>query len=252
MGAVTPGTASWAEQPPLALLVDRDADTRRMYSTYLQLSQCGIEEAQDGREALAKAISRRPDIIVTETHLPGISGFDLCTLLRRDSLTREIPIVVVTGDGFDSDVRRAHAAGADTVLVKPCLPETLFVEMQRLLNQSAELRQRAIGMREKVAGQLAVAQQLIERSRAHQNRIMLSRSHDRHQTAEPPLKPPPLRCPECDVPLRYRHSHIGGVSARHSEQWDYFECPADCGEFQYRQRTRKLRRVYPPPRSNSS
>jgi len=43
--------------------------------------------------------------------------------------------------------------------------------------------------------------------------------------------------------LKYLHSHIGGVSARHSEQWDYFECPGACGTFQYRERTRRLRKV---------
>jgi hypothetical protein len=43
--------------------------------------------------------------------------------------------------------------------------------------------------------------------------------------------------------LTYERSHIGGVSERNSEQWDYYECPSGCGTFQYRQRTRKLRRV---------
>jgi hypothetical protein len=43
----------------------------------------------------------------------------------------------------------------------------------------------------------------------------------------------------------YEHSHVGGVSQRHPEQWDYYRCSA-CGRFQYRQRTRKLRRVDGP------
>src|SRR5581483_11966846 len=85
---------------PAALLVDRDADTRRMYAEYLRLGHWTIAEASDGREALAKAIATSPDVIVTETRLPGINGYDLCALLRRDSVTRTIPIVVVTGDAF--------------------------------------------------------------------------------------------------------------------------------------------------------
>ncbi len=72
---------------------------------------------------------------------------------------------------------------------------------------------------------------------------MLSRAYDRHDTTEPPVAPPALVCPSCDQPLRYVKSHIGGVSVRHQEQWDYFECEGGCGTFQYRQRTRKLRRV---------
>src|ERR1700737_4800962 len=111
---------------PLALLVDRDPDTRKMYAEFLRLSACEVEEAEDGREALAKAIARHPDVVVTETRLPGINGFDLCQLLRRDPSTTRIPIVFVTGDAFEGDVRRAERAGADAVLTKPCLPEKLL------------------------------------------------------------------------------------------------------------------------------
>jgi len=236
---------TWNQHPPLTLLVDRDADTRKMYAEFLLLSQCRIEEAEDGREALAKAISRHPDVIITETRLPGINGFELCALLRTDALTREIPLIVVTGDGFENDVKRAKLAGADTVLVKPCLPQTLLTEMHRLLEYSVELRERATRVRERVAEQLVRSQALLERSHTSHQR-MLSRSHDRHETIRPALAPPALVCPACDHPLRYERSQIGGVSAKNSEQWDYYECPTGCGVFQYRQRTRKLRK-FPPP-----
>jgi hypothetical protein len=65
----------------------------------------------------------------------------------------------------------------------------------------------------------------------------------RVETDAPPAAPPSLVCPACDKPLVYARSHVGGVNARSSEQWDYFDCPSGCGTFQYRQRTRKLRRV---------
>jgi len=57
-----------------------------------------------------------------------------------------------------------------------------------------------------------------------------------------PKVPPALMCPSCDVSLIYAHSHVGGVGDRQREQWDYYLCPT-CGTFQYRQRTRKLRRI---------
>jgi two-component system cell cycle response regulator DivK len=226
----------------LALLVDRDADTRRMYAEYLRLALCEIEEAADGREALAKAISRRPDVIVTETRLPGMSGFDLCGLLRHDTTTQEIPIVVVTADSVPSTVSRAEDAGANLVLVKPCLPEKLLEAMRQVLDHSAALRARAAVTREKLAGQLTRSEELLQRSRKG-GKKPLSRAYERHDTVTPPIEPPALICPTCDEPLIYQRSHIGGVSARHSEQWDYYTCPSSCGAFQYRERTRKLRRV---------
>jgi hypothetical protein len=59
-------------------------------------------------------------------------------------------------------------------------------------------------------------------------------------TSTPDTPPRDLSCPICDVPLVYRHTIIGGVQP--VERWDYFDCRR-CGEFVYRQRTRKLRRT---------
>jgi hypothetical protein len=72
---------------------------------------------------------------------------------------------------------------------------------------------------------------------------MLSRTLHRHDTTSPAIAPPSLICPQCDQPLAYQRSHVGGVSEKHPEQWDYFQCQAGCGTFQYRERTRKLRKV---------
>src|SRR4051812_45686414 len=102
--------------PPLALLVDRDMDTRHLYRECLTGEQWIVEEVGDGREALAKALSTPPHVVITETRLPGITGYDLCDLLRRDIATRTVPIVVVTGDALPTDVQRAKECGADAVL----------------------------------------------------------------------------------------------------------------------------------------
>jgi two-component system, chemotaxis family, response regulator PixH len=231
-----------SEKSALALLVDRDDDTRRMYAQFLKLSTWSIEEASDGREALAKAIARQPDVIVTETRLPGINGYDLCGLLRRDTITREIPIVVVTADAYPADLQHAHEAGADIVLVKPCLPERLASEVAKVIDTARSLQARGAIVHERVATQVARARTLVDQARETKRQV-LSRAHLRHDTTTPPLQPPILVCPQCDQPLVYKRSHVGGVSARHSEQWDYFECASGCGSFQYRERTRKLRKV---------
>ena len=228
--------------PILILLADQDDDTRLMYGEYLRRSSIEIEEAGDGREALAKALARPHDAVVTETRLPGISGYELCELLRRDAATVSTPIVVVTAEAYPANLDRARAAGADAVLVKPCLPDVLLAEMQRLIRRSVELRRHGTELRTKSAQQVSRAQHLQARMYAGRPRT-LSRLFNREATTAPSAAPPSLVCPECDKPLVYRHSHIGGVSERHREQWDYYECASGCGAFQYRQRTRKLRKV---------
>ena len=199
----------------IALVVDGDADTRRMYAEYLRLSSAWlVEEAADGREALAKAISQCPAVVVTETRLPGMSGFDLCQILRSDNLTARVSIIVVTGDALENDIRRARMSGADTVLVKPCLPERLHAEIERVVARGTEIGDGRAATSASTPG-----------------------TDPRHFT------PPAALCPVCDGPMRYLRSHVGGVGRRVREQWDYFECTSGCGMFQYRQRTRKLRKV---------
>jgi CheY-like chemotaxis protein len=226
--------------PPLALLADCNGDSRSMYAEYLRLAAYRVEECDDGRNALAKAIALQPTVVVADTRLPGINGYQLCQLLRADPSTRTAAIVMVTADSFPVGVERAEAAGADSVMLKPCLPDALDAEIRRLIALSGELRARSRDTRSRIPGQIARADEVLARSRA---RPMRKNMHDRHDTTAPPAAPPLLVCPSCDHPLLYVRSHIGGVSALNSEQWDYYECGAGCGTYQYRQRTRKMRRV---------
>ncbi len=218
--------------PTVTLLADHDEDTRAMYAEYLTRAQCEVVQVEDGREALAMALSRRPDALVTDTRLPGIDGTELCRLLRGDPSTASMMLVVVTGDAQPADLQRAREAGADSVLVKPCLPETLLGELQRL-----------VALRQASAETLG---RTITRLRAPQrgkDRKTVARAIQRGETTRPPLAPPVLSCPHCDRRLTYARSHVGGVSSHSDEQWDYYQCPSGCGAFQYRHRTRRLRRV---------
>ena len=228
------------DRPLLALLVDRDFDTRLLYAESLEHNGWRVEEASNGPTALAKAIALRPDVVVTETRLPGLDGFALCTLLRQDLVTRTIPVIVVTGDASAEDIERANEAGASLVLTKPCLPDQLSTAIKALLEES-----RRIGVHGPSSGRLASAGagHRLRDARAASRRGSLKKAHLRGDTVTPTTSPPLLMCPECDRWLAYQRSHIGGVSSKHPEQWDYFECPGRCGTFQYRLRTRKLRKV---------
>jgi CheY-like chemotaxis protein len=233
------------DRQPTALVVDRDLEVRLMYGEFLRLVSWQVDEASDGREALAKAIAFHPDVVITETRLPGIDGITLCELLRRDATTHTIPVVFVTADAPAADIERARRAGGDLVLTKPCLPERLLTELHALLARSAAVENRTGRLQGRAAAQVALADELLNQvaGTVNRRRHTLKKAHHRGDTMDPPLVPPALFCPLCDRPLTYRRSHVGGVSSKHSEQWDYFECDGGCGPFQYRARTRKLRKV---------
>jgi DNA-binding response OmpR family regulator len=228
-----------AAVPQRVLLVDPDDDTRDLYKGFLGQHRFVVTEATDGPRALAIAISDPPDIVVTETRLPGFDGYSLCEVLRRDSSTVGIPIVVLTAAARTVDERRALVAGADVVLVKPCLPDALLAAIVEVRARTQSLRDRSVqrltGMVDRVAPSAEFPALGSELKRK------LSKDLRRYQTNTPPLAPPDLQCPTCrQEVLHYDRSFIGGVSERFPEQWDEFACPAGCGEFQYRHRTRKL------------
>jgi CheY-like chemotaxis protein len=227
---------------PLALLADRDVDSRQMYAEFLRLDAYEIDEAEDGREALVMARTRRPDVLVTETRLPYLSGLELCRLLRRDEQTRTLPIIILTADAMKRDVRLAEAAGADKVLIKPCLPEQLSEQISALLAYSSQLRERGTALRGHLHRQVEPANELVERSAAN-IRGRRNRSFIRGMTTQPAVPPPDLPCPKCGRPLAYEKSHLVGVNEGDAEQWDYYKCfPCGCA-FEYRHRTRKVRQL---------
>lgn len=219
------------------LVADADADARALYASSFAAQQWDVIEADDGRDALVKALSRRPSAVITELSLPLIDGVALCRILRSDRVTADVPIAVVTGDARAAEAKRVLQSGADVVLTKPMRPETLVIELRRLLSRSAELRQRVSAVVHRAAAEVDRADAL--RVRRH---MILSRTIRRMNTITPPLPPPGLKCTECDASLTYEHSFVGGVSDRHREQWDYYRCDR-CGAFQYRHRTRKLRHI---------
>jgi CheY-like chemotaxis protein len=230
-----------ASTRPLRVLVaDADADTRSLYGQALHLAGCEVVEASDGFDALTKGLVRPPALIVIEMRLPLIDGRALCEIFRRDSVTRFVPILVVTVESGALPLQQIRLAGADAVLVKPTTADALVREVQRLMTGGADEPLPAT-----VNAAVAACDRPVhpETPEDPERRTVLAKAHARFMTRTPPLLPPRLMCPLCDRSLTYDHSHIGGVNDRQSEQWDYYVCPSSCGQFQYRQRTRKLRCV---------
>lgn len=227
-----------ASAPLRVLVADPDADTRALYQMALPVAGCEVTEASDGREALTKALVEPPSLIISELRLPLVDGYALCEILRRDAATRSVPILIVTADARATERDRIRKAGANAVLVKPVPPDAVLSAMRNLLTQSANGHHTSAPR--STAALSNVSATALARSDEH--RTALAKSHERFQTTAPPTPPPALTCPSCDRSLKYEHSHVGGVSNRHPEQWDYYVC-STCGTFQYRQRTRKVRRV---------
>ncbi|HZF55411.1 MAG TPA: response regulator [Polyangiaceae bacterium] len=132
--------ANTSKEAPLILVVDDFEDGREMYASYLRFSGYRVDEAADGNEALEKAFTLRPDIILMDLSLPGIDGWQATRELKRDERTANIPIVALTGHALEAHSRSAKEAGCDAFIVKPCMPMDLLNEIRRILDSAEKNR----------------------------------------------------------------------------------------------------------------
>jgi two-component system phosphate regulon response regulator PhoB len=97
-----------------------------------------VVTAADGEEALAKARSVSPNLIVLDLMLPEVDGLEVCKILRRDAKTSGIPIVMVTAKAAEIDRVLGLELGADDYVTKPFSPRELILRIKRLLRTSQE------------------------------------------------------------------------------------------------------------------
>ena len=119
--------------PSLVLVVEDYEDAREMYSAYLQFSGYRVAEAANGLEAIEKTLELLPDIILMDLALPKMDGWEATRRLKTDERTRHIPIVALTGHALAGYAEGARQAGCDAFVTKPCLPDALVEEIQRML-----------------------------------------------------------------------------------------------------------------------
>jgi CheY-like chemotaxis protein len=120
---------------PLVLVVEDYQDAREMYAAYLSFSGYRVAEATNGVEAIEKAIELVPDIILMDLALPRMDGWEATRRLKLDERTRHIPIVALTGHALAGHAEGARLAGCDSFVTKPCLPDALVAEIQRMLTE---------------------------------------------------------------------------------------------------------------------
>jgi len=120
------------------LIVDDYPDALDIWALYLGSMGYRVSTAGDGETALAQANRLHPDLIVLDLELPRLSGFEVAQRLRANPETQFIPLIAATGYSDVKQLDRAREAGVDEVVVKPCDPDRLVQEIERLLDASDE------------------------------------------------------------------------------------------------------------------
>ncbi|MBU2666032.1 response regulator [Actinoplanes bogorensis] len=120
----------------VVLVADDDADIRDLVA--FKLEQAGFEviAVEDGQTAIEQARSRQPTLAVLDVSMPGLSGIDVCRMLRAEPATAGILIIMLTARVQEQDVEGGFSAGADDYVTKPFSPRELVSRIQALLSRA--------------------------------------------------------------------------------------------------------------------
>jgi two-component system phosphate regulon response regulator PhoB len=120
------------------LIVDDEPAIRDMVAFALRKGEYEPAHAGDAREAQAAIAERVPDLILLDWMLPGTSGIELARRWRKDQLTREIPIIMLTARGEENDRVGGLEAGVDDYVVKPFSARELLARIRAVLRRSRD------------------------------------------------------------------------------------------------------------------
>jgi CheY-like chemotaxis protein len=90
-----------------------------------------VDTVEDGIQCLAYLKEKRPDLILLDHLMPELNGLDVCTIIKMNDQTREIPVIISSGNASDEDKRKAKLAKADDYLAKPFDADELFDVINR-------------------------------------------------------------------------------------------------------------------------
>lgn len=130
------------------LVVDDHEQNLELLQAYLEDIGCRIRASRDGIEAMKEVESEQPDLIILDVMMPRMSGFQVCSQLKADPETRDIPIIMVTALSDVGDVERAVESGADDFLTKPVHKLELVTRAKTLLRYRLVKRQLEAALRE--------------------------------------------------------------------------------------------------------
>ena len=120
---------------PKILVVDDEPDAVELIEFNLKAAGYDVVTATDGEEALKRARSVMPQLIILDLMLPEVDGLEVCKILRRDPRTAGVPIIMVTAKAAEIDRVLGLELGADDYVTKPFSPRELVLRIRKLLQR---------------------------------------------------------------------------------------------------------------------
>ncbi len=143
------------------LVVEDDENIQQLVGYNLAKGGFHVLYAEDGEKAVRIAKQEKPDLVVLDIMLPGLNGFEVCKLLRKDPQTKTLPIIMLTAKSEENDVATGLDLGADDYITKPFSPKILISRIKAALRR----KQDADGESKKLDGPLTIHNIVIDPKR---------------------------------------------------------------------------------------
>jgi phosphate regulon transcriptional regulator PhoB len=121
---------------PTILVIEDEPDIRKLVNYNLSQERYKVLEAEDGEQALKLLQRTRPNLVILDLMLPGMSGMDLCKVLRDRHDTAQLPILMLTAKAGEADKVIGLEMGADDYLAKPFSPREMVARVRAILRRS--------------------------------------------------------------------------------------------------------------------
>lgn len=115
------------------LYIEDNHDNMILVKRVLEIEGYEVIQAGTGKEGLAKALANTPDIIITDINLPDIDGYEVTDTLKKNKITRHIPIVAMTANVMKKDRENVFQAGCDGFISKPIDVDELPGQIENFL-----------------------------------------------------------------------------------------------------------------------
>lgn len=119
------------------LIIEDEEDIRELVRYNLERENFGVSEARSGEAGLAAVAQKKPDLILLDLMLPGKDGLQVCRELKQNESVRDIPVVMMTARGEESDIVAGLELGAEDYVVKPFSPKVLVARVKTVLRRKA-------------------------------------------------------------------------------------------------------------------
>ncbi len=117
------------------LIIEDEEDIRELVRYNLERENFSVVEAESGEDGLKEVSKKQPDLILLDLMLPGKDGMQICRELKHDKASQNIPVVMMTARGEESDIVAGLELGAEDYIVKPFSPKVLVARVKAVLRR---------------------------------------------------------------------------------------------------------------------